>query len=456
MDYKHILNEIKPSKEESKEILKTSDKLITYLNEVCKDEGINACASLVGSVAKKTYLSGKSDIDIFISFPLDVDVLQLKETGLYLGYKCSDYFNGKASEHYASHPYVTSQINGFEVDFVPCYEIEDGSQLKSAVDRTILHTKYIKSHLKHNQNEEVLLLKRFMDMTGTYGSEFKVGGFAGYLCELLILKYETFENTLKEASKWRYGHTIDLEGYNTADLFNDPLIVMDPTDMNRNVGAALRLDKMAEFIQSARNYLASNNKKDYFFPVANKFTKDEILDEFQKRGSDVIAVKFSIPDIPLDTLHPQLRKTTESLAEKLNDEDFSVYQSDYWSDEENTAVLLFEMTVSRLNNTKIHYGPKVFVKKGSQNFIDKHGIENCYILDDFVVSKISREFVTASDFINYVLSYENISLIKVGKNLLDNIIDSYELLSLDELDLNNESFVTFLDDFLNPNKYLFR
>ena len=341
MDYKQILNEIKPSKEESREILKTSDKLISYLNEVCKDEGITAHASLVGSVAKKTYLSGKSDIDIFISFPLDVDVAQLKKTGLYLGYKCSDYFNGDASEHYASHPYVTSQINGFEVDFVPCYKIEDGSQLKSAVDRTILHTKYIKSHLEQDQNEEVLLLKRFMDMTGTYGSEFKVGGFAGYLCELLILKYGTFENTLKEASKWRYGHTVDLEGYGTAALFNDPLIVIDPTDMNRNVGAALRLDKMAEFIQSARNYLASNNKKEYFYPVANKFAKDEILEEFQKRGSDVIAVKFNIPDIPLDTLHPQLRKTTESLAEKLNDEDFSVYQSDYWSDEENTAVLLF-------------------------------------------------------------------------------------------------------------------
>ena len=33
MDYKQILNEIKPSKEESREILKTSDKLITYLND---------------------------------------------------------------------------------------------------------------------------------------------------------------------------------------------------------------------------------------------------------------------------------------------------------------------------------------------------------------------------------------------------------------------------------------
>lgn len=56
--------------------------------------------------------------------------------------------NGVASEHYASHPYVTSEIDGFEVDFVPCYNIENGSQLKSAVDRTILHTKYIQNTLK--------------------------------------------------------------------------------------------------------------------------------------------------------------------------------------------------------------------------------------------------------------------------------------------------------------------
>ena len=213
---------------------------------------------------------------------------------------------------------------------------------------------------------------------------------------------------------------------------------------------------MAEFIQSARNYLASNNKKDYFYPVANKFTKDEILEEFKKRGSDVIAIKFNIPDIPLDTLHPQLRKTTESITEKLNDEDFSVYQSDYWSDEENIAILLFEMSVSKLNNTKIHYGPKVFVKKGSQNFINKHGIKNCYVLNDFIVSKIPREFITVCDFIKHVLTPEYISLIKVGKNLLDNITTSYELLFLDDFNLDDESFITFLDDFLNPNKYLFR
>ena len=91
----------------------------------------------------------------------------------------------------------------------------NATQLKSAVDRTLLHTKYITSHLKEEQKSEVLLLKKFMSEIKTYGSEFKVGGFAGYLCELLILKYGTFEKLLENAQYWDYGTIIDLENYGT-------------------------------------------------------------------------------------------------------------------------------------------------------------------------------------------------------------------------------------------------
>ena len=211
MDYTSILKEIKPTLKEKKEIVKIANYLIDYINLTCEKENIQAKAIIVGSVAKETFLRGKSDIDIFLCFSLDTPINELKEKGLYLGYKCSDKFNGIASEHYASHPYVTSLISNFEVDFVPCYNISDSSQLKSAVDRTILHTKYIQANLNEKQKDEVLLLKKFMDEIKTYGSEFKVGGFAGYLCELLILKYGTFENTLKNASSWHYGTVIDLE-----------------------------------------------------------------------------------------------------------------------------------------------------------------------------------------------------------------------------------------------------
>lgn len=455
MDYNFILEDIRPTENETKAVNELCLKLTTFINECCLKENINAKTTIVGSLAKETYLSGKSDIDIFIAFPLDTDEEYLKKTGLYLGHKCNDYFKGVANEHYASHPYVTCDIEGYEVDFVPCYAISDGNELKTAVDRTILHTRFIKNNLSESQKDEVLLLKRFMDMTGTYGSEFKVGGFAGYLCELLIIKYETFEECLKKASSWKFGHVIDLKNYNTSNLFNDPLIVIDPTDMNRNVGAALRLDKMAEFIQSARNYLNSNNKKDYFYPLVKDISKESVLNEFKSRNSQIMIIYFEIPNIPLDTLHPQLRKTTESLVEKLNKEEFSVFKADWWSDEENYAILIFEMTISQLNDIKVHCGPKVFYKKACKNFINKYGVDKCYIKDDFLVLNVEREFKTSIEFIKYVFTKENISLIKVGKNLTNNILESYKIIGLEDLEFNNDLLI-FLDKFLNPNQKIMR
>ena len=171
MNYEFILKDIRPSKEEIETVSKTAHSILDFLNKTCREENIPAEAMFVGSFSKKTWLSGKSDIDIFIHFPLDADIDFLKEKGLYLGYKTSDYFNGTPSEHFASHPYLTSEIDGIEVDFVPCYLIKDATELKSAVDRTILHTRYIKSHLKDEQIDEVLLLKKFMDCVKTYGSE---------------------------------------------------------------------------------------------------------------------------------------------------------------------------------------------------------------------------------------------------------------------------------------------
>lgn len=455
MDYKLILDEIKPTEDEKDKVRDVSEKLLEFINDKCHVDNIDAEAVLVGSVAKKTYLRGKSDIDIFISFPLTTDKKDLKEIGLDLAHQCCDVFKAEPHHQFASHPYVTTEIDGFDVDFVPCYKIEDGSQLKSAVDRTILHTKYVQANLKEGQNEEVLLLKRFMDMTGTYGSEFKVGGFAGYLCELLIIKYDTFENTLKQAADWQFGHVIDLMDYGTAKNFNDPLICIDPTDKNRNVGAALRLDKFSQFIQSARNYLNASNKQDYFYPLNKKLDKNVILNEFQSRESNLIAIKFDIPEIPLDTLHPQLKKTTDSLKRILNKNDFLVFQADYWTDEQDYALMLLELAVFKLNDVKVHIGPRVFYKKACENFIGKFGLENCYLLDDYMVSNVKREFTTPEDFIRHVLTKDFILRIKVGKNLTDLLLDTYEILDINDL-LDNEEILIFLDDFLYPNQHIKR
>lgn len=454
MDYEAILEDIKPTAEEKNHIDEVSSKLMEFLQRQCDENGIDAKVALVGSVAKNTALKGKSDIDIFIAFPLDTDKSVLKDKGLELAHKCCDEFDSKAEHHFASHPYVTTHVEGCEVDIVPCYAIENGNQLKSAVDRTILHTRYVKEELTESQQDEVLLLKRFMAMTGTYGSEFKVGGFAGYLCELLIIHYGNFENTLKAAVNWKFGQIIDLKEYGTAHKFNDPLIVIDPTDENRNVAAALRLDKMAEFIQASRNFTFGDNREEYFYPLQRNIDKDDLINQFKLRNGEVIAFRFSIPDIPMDTLHPQLRKTTEALERKLNSEEFNVFKADYWSDEIFNCVILLEMASSRLNEIKVNKGPKVFINQACENFTSKYGRENCYIEGDFLVHTQKREFTNAQDMIRHILTKEHINLIKVGKNLKNNLIDTYEFMELDEFD--SEGFLEFLDDFINPGQHIVR
>ena len=79
MDYELILNDIKPTLDEKQQIENVYSELMDFLQNVCDSEGIDAKVSLVGSVAKNTALKGKSDIDIFIAFPLGTDKQYLKK-----------------------------------------------------------------------------------------------------------------------------------------------------------------------------------------------------------------------------------------------------------------------------------------------------------------------------------------------------------------------------------------
>ena len=443
MNYESILKELRPTPEEIDAVNETTEKIIDFINETCKEECIDAKANAVGSVAKNTWLRGKSDIDIFISFPIETKMDELKEKGLDIAYKTNDALNGNPSEHYASHPYLTCNIDGFEVDIVPCYAIGEGQSIISAVDRTILHTRYIQRHLRKEQEDEVLLLKKFMDAVGTYGSEFKTGGFAGYLCELLILKYGTFEATLMAAQNWKKHTVIDLEDFGTAGnpLFkNDPLVFIDPTDENRNVGAALRMERYVDFIVASRNFLdiADDNdlnegekqekiieffkplEKEHLFGKSNEEIANYIMDSFKDRETQTLVIKFPIPEMSADALHPQLLKTVSSICEKIEMEEFSVFKYDYWTDEEKFVIFTIELNVFKQGKYYIHKGPKVWPKKACDNF-KKKWQDAIYPLDEFMVLTREREFKTAKEFIVHMLNMENIHIIKVGKNIKEAI-----------------------------------
>ena len=420
----------------------------------------------------------------------------LKEKGLDIAYKTNDALDGNPSEHYASHPYLTCDIDGFEVDIVPCYAIGEGQSIISAVDRTILHTKYIQRHLRKEQEDEVLLLKKFMDAVGTYGSEFKTGGFAGYLCELLILKYGTFEATLRTAQNWKRHTVIDLEDFGTAGnpLFkNDPLVFIDPTDKNRNVGAALRMERYVDFIVASRNFLgiADDNdlneeekqekiieffkplEKEHLFGKSNEEIANYIMESFKDRETQTLVIKFPIPEMSADALHPQLLKTVSSICEKIEMEEFSVFKYDYWTDEERFVIFTIELNVFKQGKYYIHKGPKVWPKKACDNF-KKKWQDALYPLDEFMVLTREREFKTAKEFLEKTLDDNHIHIFKIGKNIKEAICsDECVPIEIDEFlnDLNTEfdygisnktgdelakDYLNSLDDFLNPGQYIKR
>ncbi len=458
MDFDALLNKIKPDKSEKEKVESLADSMIDFINNLALENGISTEAFLVGSVAKKTWLSGNADIDIFLHFPLETPLEQLKEQGLYLGHECIKYMAGKWEERYASHPYVTGHINGYNVDFVPCYRIENSKQLKSAVDRTILHTHYIKKNLKENQINDVLLLKKFMEGVETYGSEFKTGGFAGYICELLILKYGTFKNVLKAAaSTWKQGLIIDLEDYGTGNLFSDPLIVVDPVDKKRNVAAALTTQKMAEFMVASRNFLKSP-KIEYFNTVSHLTDINTVKSQFNNRGTKTFLISFQPPQIPSDAIYPQLRKTKNSLDSKLELEGFKVFKSSYWTDESKIAFIILEIGVWSIPPYKNHEGPKVWDELHQERFLIKYGHE-AWVENDRWMVKVPQNNNSVEMMLEFFLEKENIHNLRIGKHLKDAILKNNEIIEINgflESKKVSEELLEFLDDFINPGKNLWR
>ncbi len=458
INYKNLLIEIKPSEKENKNVINLSNRLIQLINKTAAKLDVPAEAVLVGSVAKGTWLAGNADIDILIKFPLNTDNDYLKEYGLKIGHECIQKMNGISEERYASHPYVTGYIEGYYVDFVPCYNITNSKELKSAVDRTLLHTEYIKANLTDKQTDEVVLLKKFMESVGTYGSEFKVGGFSGYLCEMMILQFGNFNKTLQNAvENWKYGYSFDLEDYGTSKLFDDPLVAVDPVDKNRNVAAALTIQKMSEFIVAARKFC--KNPSESYFKTKNFETDYKILEEqFITRGTKTLILSFKPPKIPADAVYPQIKKTENSLVRVAESEGFTVFGSESWTDEDELAVILIEFETWKLTNIQKHHGPQIWNREHQERFLEKYG-ENAWIEGDRWIVGVKREYLDAESLLSDLMTGRKSGYLKFGKHLKKRIMKEHQIIDVTEFLISNkaeDNILKFLHYYLNPGELLFR
>lgn len=362
-----VLKQIKPSPSEKVSERKFVKLLLKRISRVTQAKVV-----LTGSVAKDTYLRDSKDIDIFILFNRNIPKKKfenkikniMKKAFPSLGYRLS----------YAEHPYARFHFEGRRIDLVPAYKITVSSQRKSAVDRSVLHTRYILKKLTKKQKDQVLLLKKFLKSNELYGAEIKIEGFSGYLCELLILKYGSFQKLLRETAKWKVPVILDLEKFykkkehaELVDYFASKFIVIDPTDNKRNVASAVSEENLKKFVRVAKSFLKKPSTTHFF-------KKPRGIVQKMKRLSDnypTYSITLPKPEVVDDVLWGQLKKLVKQLDSNLKKQDFIVKKI-LADDTQNKVVIMLVLTTSTLPKKATIQGPFLDMKEHVSAFKKHH------------------------------------------------------------------------------------
>ena len=332
-----VLNKVRPSLQEQEKIKKISEKL----TENVISEGYEPL--IVGSVAKGTNLIG-ADIDLFIKFDKNVN---LENEGLEIARRILP--DGK--ELYAQHPYLRGNIDGVGLDVVPCYIIQDSSKSISAVDRTPFHTHWVSENIR-GREDDVRLAKQFLKGAGAYGANAAIGGFSGYLVEILIIKYGSFENFVNEIAQWK--PPVNLQEIQGAP--DSAIRLQDPVDPRRNVAAGVSLKGLGAAVLASKAFIYKPSI-DFFFPkVKNRKTKGKII---------TVTLPYSgeSEENVLPWLHKQGRKIYNAISD---------FEPIAWNANiGDLCYLVFETAILELPDIVPHKGPAPW-DRGALDFLKKY------------------------------------------------------------------------------------
>ncbi len=438
-----VRKRVDPAPDEREHLQSVATRLCQRAEAAATERCPDADVIQVGSTARGTWISGDRDIDVFVRFPPDLDRETLERYGLAVGHATVP----DGQEEYAEHPYVTGVVEGFEVDVVPCFRLESATDIRSAVDRTPFHTRYLAERLDDDLAADVRLTKQFMKGIGVYGSDLRTRGFSGYLTELLVCEYGGFEPLLVAATEWSPPIDLDPETHGQAS-FDDPLVVIDPTDPERNVAAVCDVENVVRFQHYARGVLESPDLA-YFEPwEPDPLTESELLAHLERRETTPIAIRFDAPDIVEDQLYPQLEKSLTGVARELSSRGFDVFRATTAAQE--TAVLFVELAVGKRPAVERHRGPPVHVEGHAQGFYEAYETDEetygPFIVDDRYVAERQREFTTARAF----LESDRLLDVGLGAHVKTALEDEYTVLVDREVTALCGEFGTALRRYFEP------
>ena len=421
-----VRERVLPDPEERERLRATAATLTDRTHEAIADLPVEADVVQVGSTARGTWVAGDRDIDLFVRFPADLDRTELEEYGLAVGHAVLP----DGHEEYAEHPYVKGVYDGFDVDLVPCHDVDTAGDLVSAVDRTPFHDAYLTERLDDDLAADVVLAKAFLKGIGAYGSDLRTEGFSGYLTELLVAELGGFVPLVESARSWHPPVEFDPEGH-AERTFDDALVVVDPTDPTRNVAAVLSAANLARFQHYARDLLATPREELFHPSEPDPLDATEVRDHLDRREAVPVAVVLDAPDIVDDQLWPQLRRSLDGIVRGLDDHGFDVLRAQAMVNDAHDdpggdrvdgeppaeaatgsrrngperAALYAEVETATRPAVTRHEGPPVAVRKHAASFYESYADDvdpdtyGPFIDGDRYVVEREREFTTVREYL---------------------------------------------------------
>jgi len=453
-----VLLKISPTAEERKKIMALAKDLERKVAFAAEHKRVEAVVRVEGSVAKDTWLREEPDIDVFMCLPPTIPRKALGKVSLQIAREATE--GARQVERFADHPYLEAFVEGFRVNIVPCYCAPRGEWL-SATDRTPFHTDYVNGRLNQSLRDEIRLLKRFLQGIRVYGAEIKVGGFSGYLCELLVIHCGSFTKVLEAFAKYTSRMVIDIENYYVGRekelrlLFDEPLVVVDPVDKGRNVASAVKTERIYTLVGAARAFLKAPDKE-FFFPTPTKpMTVNKLKRIFETRGSDILLLSFDAVIAVPDVVWGQLYRTQRALSKMLGLNDFAVLRGSVWSDEEKLCAFVFELDQRVLSGVKVHVGPPLEREMECEKFLQKYDQNNLVVAGPYVedgrwVVEVLRKHRDAMELLPETLKDGGVNAgvaslvsqtLKKGFNIAVNS-------DISEAYARNGKFAVFLTEFL--------
>jgi len=438
-----VRERVDPDPAERERLARAVAEVERRAREAVAELPVEADVLQVGSTARGTWISGDRDIDVFVRFSTTLDRETLEEYGLRVGEAALP----DGHQEYAEHPYVKGTVDGFDVDLVPCYDVADATAIESAVDRTPFHTAYLDERLDEALASDVRVCKAFLKGVGIYGSDLRTEGFSGYLTELLVAEYGGFEPLLAAAAEWHPPVRIDPEDHATA-AFDDPLVVVDPTDPERNVAAVLSATNLARFQHHARAFLAAPDEARFERETPEPLSAEGLREHVARRGTTPVAVVFDAPEIVDDQLYPQLRKSLAGVTDELDRRGFDVLRATALS--ADRSVLLAELAVASRPRVERHEGPPVHVGEHARRFYEQYADDpdayGPFVDGDRYVVERERSFASAPEFLRSDALFE----VGLGARVASALESEYEVLVGEEVASLADEFGTDLRAVFEP------